>query len=104
MKVPLAPGSRAHTFSMPDWSAMLPGGCMGTADYCALVVLLLAGLITLSIRQDDKRQADRRQQGGPPPTGRERRTGRDRRDRSFPAYLAWAARSQWLKLRALFHG
>lgn len=77
---------------------------MGTADYCALVVLLLAGLIAVSIRQDEKRQADRRQQVGPPPAGRERRSGRDRRDRSLPAYLAWATRSQWLKLRNLFRG
>lgn len=77
---------------------------MGTADYCALVVLLLAGIIVLSIRQDEKRQADRRQQGGPPPGGLERRSGRDRRDRSWSAYLAWATRSQWLKLRNLFPG
>ncbi len=77
---------------------------MGTADYCALIVLLLAGLITLSIRQDEKRQADRRQQDGPPPPGLERRSGRDRRDRSRSAYLAWATRSQWLKLRSLFRG
>jgi hypothetical protein len=77
---------------------------MGTAVYCALVVVLLAGLIALSIRQDEKRQADRRQQGGLPPAGQERRLGRDRRDRSLPAYLAWAARSQWLKLRNRFHG
>ncbi|GLH68986.1 hypothetical protein GETHPA_05190 [Geothrix rubra] len=77
---------------------------MGTADYCALVVLLLAGLIALSIRKEEKREADRRQQGGPPPAGLEQRSGQDRRDRSLSAYLAWATRSQWLKLRALFHG
>lgn len=77
---------------------------MGTADYCALVVLLLAGLIALSIRQEEKRGADRRQRDGSPPDGFERRLGRDRRDRSLPAYLAWATRSQWLKLRSLFHG
>ncbi len=77
---------------------------MGTADYCALVVLLLAGIIVLSIRQDEKRQADRRQRNGPPPGGLERRRGQDRRDRSWSAYLTWAMQSQWLKLRNLFHG
>jgi hypothetical protein len=77
---------------------------MGTADYCALVVLLLAGVITLSIRQDEKRRADRRQQVGPPPAGLDRRSGRDRRDRSLSAYLTWAVRSQWLKFRSLFSG
>jgi len=75
---------------------------MGTADYCALVVLLLAGVITLSIRQEEKRQADRRQRSGPPPASLERRAGRDRRDRSLSAFVGWAARSQWAKARRLF--
>ncbi len=75
---------------------------MRTVDYCILVVLLLAGLLLISIRQEELRRMDRRRQDLPPPGGVERRTGRDRRDQSAVGYLAWAARSQWLKVRKLF--
>ncbi len=74
---------------------------MGTADYCALVVLVLAALVTLSIRQEEKRRGDRRQRQLPPPGGVERRTHPDRRNRSLGAFLAWVARTQWAKLRKL---
>ncbi len=75
---------------------------MGTADYCALVVLLLAGLVALSIRQEEKRCLERRQNHGTPPDGVERRSGRDRRQRSVGAWVAWAARTQWRKVRNWF--
>ncbi len=73
---------------------------MGPADYCALVVILLAGLVTLSIRQEEKRCRERRQHSARPPQGIERRSGRDRRRRSFGAWMGWAVRSQWQKLRS----
>ena len=75
---------------------------MGTADYCALVALLLAGLIALSIRQEERRGTDRRQHRDQPPGSIERRSGQDRRDRSLGAWTAWAAKSQWRKVRKLF--
>jgi hypothetical protein len=75
---------------------------MSTADYCALVVLLLAGLIGLSIRQEERRCADRRQRREPPPGEVERRSIPDRRDRSLGAWTTWAAKSQWRKVRKLF--
>ena len=74
---------------------------MGTADYCILVVLVLSGLVTLSILHDEQRLADRRQHGGLPPGGLERRSGRDRRGHSLTAYVLWAARAQWTRFRKL---
>lgn len=75
---------------------------MGTADYCVLVVLLLAGLVALSIRQEEKRCVDRRHRLEPPPGGMDRRSGRDRRARSLKAWATWAADSQWRKVRKRF--
>ena len=76
---------------------------MGTADYCALIALLLAGLIALSIRQEECRCGDRRQQSGSAPGGIERRVDSDRRNPSWQGWVAWAARSQWRKVRNLLH-
>lgn len=75
---------------------------MGTADYCALVALFLAAVIALSIRQEEQRSTDRRQRHEPPPGGIERRSRQSRRNRSFSAWVSWAAHSQWCKIRNLF--
>ena len=72
---------------------------MGTADYCALVTLLLAVCIGLSIRQEEKRGAERRQRCEPPPGGIDRRVLPNRRSRSFKGWIAWVAQSQWRKAR-----
>jgi hypothetical protein len=68
---------------------------MGTNDYILLVVACFFGLVTYSIRQDEKRKAERRKQVLPHPIERRKQ---ERRRRSPSGYLAWVLRSQWSKL------
>jgi len=75
---------------------------MGTVDYCILVILLLSGLVAVSIKQDEQRRGDRRQHSGLPPDGIDRRSGKDRRGHSLAAFVLWAGRTQWLKIRKRF--
>lgn len=75
---------------------------MGTADYCMLVVLLFFALMAWSLRVEEKRRRERRKTVGPPPGGIERRCGRDRRSESWIAYVTWATRSRWKKLKSRF--
>jgi hypothetical protein len=69
---------------------------MGINDCIILVVVGFFGLVLYSIHKDEQRRADRRQQDLPHPIERRRR---DRRRKSPYAYLAWALRSQWSKLK-----
>jgi hypothetical protein len=75
---------------------------MGTADYLLIVVLLFFILFLLAIKQDEKRQADRRQLLSPAPNGLERRSEQNRRGPFLIGYVSWAVRSQWAKLRKWF--
>jgi hypothetical protein len=75
---------------------------MGTADYCALVVVLLAGLVAIMIRQEERRLADRRKPHKLLPGGLERRSGKDRRRHAIRDHVGWGLEAVRLRLGRLF--
>ncbi len=66
---------------------------MRTSSYCIIVFIVMYLLVMHSIRQEEQRNADRRQQDLPHPE--ERRIQQRRKGRSTFAFLKWVARSIW---------
>jgi hypothetical protein len=61
--------------------------------YTTLIIIVFFGLAIYSIRREERRKADRRQQELPTLPIEQRQ--RDRRNKSVFSYLAWVMRSLW---------
>jgi hypothetical protein len=75
---------------------------MGTADYCLIVVALFFGLLAFSIMREEKRRRDRRKGGHFHPGGIDHRNLAERRASSWAAYLSWAMRSPFSRMKHWF--